>query len=189
MYKLCKTEQSAQRQRQLELGLQKAMLTQQYELISVSDLCERLLVPRKSFYRYFSSKEGALFALIDHTLMEFVQMPAGGNKAKNGTAFYDLEQFFSFWKEKQDFLEALQRSRLSGLLVERATSHALNERAMPGFLQNEPEEFQRTAMTFVVCGLISMVLDWHHNSYDHTPAEMAHMAAKLLSMPLITSYR
>ena len=41
------------------------------EEISVSDLCDRLNIPRKSFYRYFSSKDGALFALLDHTLMEF----------------------------------------------------------------------------------------------------------------------
>ena len=73
MYKLCKTEQSAARQRQLEQGLLQIMQTQQYEDISISDLCDRLGIPRKSFYRYFSSKDGALMALIDHTLMEFEQ--------------------------------------------------------------------------------------------------------------------
>ena len=73
MYKLCKTEQSAARQRQLEQGLLQAMQTQRYEDISISDLCDRMGIPRKSFYRYFSGKEGALAALIDHTLMEFEQ--------------------------------------------------------------------------------------------------------------------
>ena len=71
MYKLCKTEQSAQRQRELEQGLLKMMLQCRYEDISVSDLCDQLEIPRKSFYRYFSSKDGALYALLDHTMMEF----------------------------------------------------------------------------------------------------------------------
>ena len=53
MYKLCKTEQSAARQRQLEEGLLTVMLTRRYDEISVSDLCDDLAIPRKSFYRYF----------------------------------------------------------------------------------------------------------------------------------------
>ena len=71
MYKLCKTEQSAQRQRELEQGLLAIMNSTRYEDITVSDMCQKLNIPRKSFYRYFSSKDGALHALIDHTLMEF----------------------------------------------------------------------------------------------------------------------
>ena len=76
MYKLCKTQQSAARQRQLELGLLQAMLEQHYEEVSVSDLCDRMQIPRKSFYRYFSGKDGALHALIDHTLLEFQEVLA-----------------------------------------------------------------------------------------------------------------
>ena len=71
MYKLCKTEQSATRQKMLELGLLNCMLTRHYEEISVSDLCTAMDIPRKSFYRYFSGKDGALHALIDHTLMGY----------------------------------------------------------------------------------------------------------------------
>ena len=53
MYKLCKTEQSAMRQRQLEQGLLQLMQTKRYEEISISDLCQRMGMPRKTFYRYF----------------------------------------------------------------------------------------------------------------------------------------
>ena len=90
MYKLCKTEQSAQRQRQLEEGLLTAMKTKRYEEITISDLCEQMDIPRKSFYRYFSSKDGALHALIDHTLLDFEQHTGilSGNAA--GDAHQDL---------------------------------------------------------------------------------------------------
>ena len=70
MYKACKTEQSAARQRELEQGLLAAMISHPFDEISISDLCTQIGIPRKSFYRYFSSKEGALHALLDHTLME-----------------------------------------------------------------------------------------------------------------------
>lgn len=188
MYKLCKTEQSAARQKELELGLQKAMCGQQYEQISISDLCDRLGVPRKSFYRYFSSKDGALFALIDHTLMEFVQSPHDNGKLRKGSAAHDLERFFDFWYEKRNFLEALQRSRLSGLLVERATNHALNERMMPLYLQNAPLNVQSMTLTFAICGLLAMVIRWHEGGYRQSTAAMAQMAVQMLSRPLVPTY-
>lgn len=92
MYKLCKTEQSAQRQRQLEAGLLAVMGKTRYEDISISDLCEQIGVPRKTFYRYFSGKDGALHALIDHTLMSFETFPVATDRR---TLLSDMEKFFA----------------------------------------------------------------------------------------------
>lgn len=185
MYKLCKTEQSAARQRQLELGLLQTMCTHRYEEISISDLCESMAIPRKSFYRYFSSKDGALMALIDHTLMEFDTFSDGRLKERNASAAGDLERYFLFWYEQKTLLDALQKSRLSGMLVERATFHAINESLMPRYLRSLPEHIQAIALNFSVCGLLSMVLQWHHQGFRETPETMARVAAMMLSRPLL----
>ena len=186
MYKLCKTEQSAARQRQLEQGLLQIMQTQQYEDISISDLCDRLGIPRKSFYRYFSSKDGALMALIDHTLMEFEQSMPLSKKVRSGTAIGDLERYFIFWYERKALLDALQRSRLSGILVERSTNHALHERLMPAYLRAQPDQIQEMALTFAVCGLLSMVIQWHNEGYRISTEQMTAAAVTMLSNPLLT---
>ena len=180
MYKLCKTEQSAARQRQLEQGLLAAMQNQQYEEISISDLCDQLGVPRKSFYRYFSGKEGALAALIDHTLMEFELFVPAKGKTKSSAAIGDLERFFMFWYDRKDLLDALQRSGLSGILVERSISHAIREYMMPKHLRSQ------LALTFAVSGLLSVVIQWHHNGYQQTVREMADVATIMLTRPLIS---
>jgi len=183
MYKVCKTEQSAARQRQLENGLLQAMLIQPYEQISISDLCDQLQIPRKSFYRYFSSKDGALFALVDHTLMEFIQADFGGEMRSAGIE--ELENFFLFWRAHSDLLKALDRSRLSDLLVERATYHSLHERMMPRFLLSKSAVVQQMALTFAICGLLSMVRQWYNHNFRETPVEMAQIAGMMLTMPLI----
>ena len=185
MYKLCKTEQSAARQRQLEQGLLQAMTTQQYEDISISDLCDRIGVPRKSFYRYFSGKDGALEALLDHTLMEFEHSLPFDRKMHNSTAVEDLERFFVFWHERKMLLSALERSHLGGMLVERSTSHALEEKLVPRYLLEQPGNVQEMVMTFCVCGLLSMVIRWHHNGYRESPKEMAKIATLMLTKPLV----
>lgn len=183
MYKICKTEQSAARQKAIEQGLLQAMLSRDYEDISISDLCDHLQIPRKSFYRYFSGKDGALHALLDHTLLEFIQKDF--EKSGHSAAVGELESFFTFWYDHRILLKALVRSRLGGLLVERATYHAIHERMMPQYLLTMPLEVQQMSLTFVVCGLLSMVLQWHNQNYRESPGKMAQIATMMLTMPLL----
>ena len=186
MYKLCKTEQSAQRQRRLEEGLLAAMKTRRFEEITISDLCDQMGIPRKSFYRYFSSKDGALHALIDHTLMDFEQYTNAPAGDALGSIHQDLRRFFEFWQQHRQLLDALDRSGLSGELVQRAVSQVRNEYVLPR-VQTTPEvlRVQSHAITFTICGLMNMVLGWHRSGCPESPTEMAQTAAILLTKPLI----
>ena len=184
MYKLCKTEQSAARQRRLEQGLLTAMQTIRYEDINVSELCQRLKIPRKSFYRYFSGKDGALHALIDHTLMEYESFSVS-HKTERRTLQSELAQFFQFWLTHRKLLDALQRSDISGILVERSIHHAITETFFPGrFLQEESRTVQNHVVSFAVCGLMTMMVQWHHGGYQASPEALALVAARLLTQPL-----
>ena len=185
MYKQCRTEQSAARQRQLEQGLLEAMEEQFFGEITVSDLCDRMGIPRKSFYRYFSSKEGALSALLDHTLLEFER---GSRTVIVGSQEWEtmLEWFFRFWKEQKRLLDALERSGLSGHLVLRAIEYAKLSAGTPLRLMHNEEKLAREYGTsFMVCGLMSMVLQWHHNGYPLEPRQMAAIAVNMTTNPLV----
>ena len=184
MYKICQTEQSTRRQRELEKGLLQLMLKRNYEDISVSDLCDYLQIPRKSFYRYFTSKDGALYALIDHTLADFFEMPTAQNKNR-GTAVGDLDLYFVFWYENRLLLDALKRSSLSGILVERATNFALQEGHLPQQFKRFSSEVRGVAMAFSVCGLMSMILQWHRQGFRVSPDEMTQLAVAMLTTPLL----
>ena len=160
------------------------MSVQQYEDITISDLCDSMGIPRKSFYRYFSGKEGALYALIDHTLAEFSgEFFSQELSATLGT----LERFFVFWKSHSDLLSALARSNLSGILAYRsvtlAQENGLIARGLLPFQGNNAREY---ATTFLVSGLISMVLQWHHGGFRESPRELALTAAKLLTRQLLS---
>ena len=179
MYKLCKTEQSSARQRELELGLLEMMKQQRYEDITISDLCTRLQIPRKAFYRYFSSKDGALFALLDHTMLEFL---TGGLFR----SYQDLGRFFEFWYAQKSLLDVLAKSGLSGILVERATALALKERMLPRDFLPQGVENQTIALSFAVCGMMSMVIQWHHLGFRQTPEEITRLSKMLLTKPLIS---
>lgn len=187
MYKACKTEQSAARQRELEQGLLAAMISHPFDEISISDLCTQIGIPRKSFYRYFSSKEGALHALLDHTLMEMetVYLTAEGDNSVPFTK--ELERFFQDWKDKKPLLDALNRSGLSNLLIERAVELAVSSNigTTNRLLFREGNQQKGHATAFLICGLMSTVLQWYHSGYQESPAQMAQIAFRLLTQPLI----
>lgn len=184
MYKICQTEQSFKRQRSIENGLLELMLKRRYEDITISDLCLHLDIPRKTFYRYFSSKDGALYAMLDHMMMDF-QLTEIHPSMNNLSAPGDLARYFYFWHSNHLLLTALARSNLNGLLVERATSFALQERMMPRYMLNWELSTQQLAMSFTISGLMSMVLRWHQQGFLQTPEEMSQIATRLLTNPLI----
>ena len=184
MYKICQTEQSSRRQRAIENGLLALMCKRRYEDITISDLCAYLDIPRKTFYRYFSGKDGALYALMDHTMMDF-QIEEDLSAPRLESAPGDLDRFFTFWYNHATLLDALQRSGLSGVLAERATSFALREKMMPRYMLSWDPGYQSIALSFAICGLMAMVIHWHHQRFLHTPREMAQLATTLLTRPLL----
>jgi len=184
MYKLCKSEQSAARQRQLELGLLEMMSAKRYEEITVSELCDHLNIPRKSFYRYFSSKDGALHALIDHTMLNYECFNSVYTSGERRTPERELQQFFLFWMEHKSLLDALAKSGMSGTLVERAMCYSTGTIASSRFLQDETLFARQQVMLFCISGLMSMVLTWHHDGYPQSAEQMATIAARLVTQPL-----
>lgn len=183
MYKLCKLEQSANRQQKLEQGLLAAMQVCRYDDISISDLCGRLRIPRKSFYRYFSGKEGALHSLIDHTLMTYGGVHYDTVHSRSGMR-QEMERFFAFWQEHRALLDALSSSGLIGVLVERAIDQAMLEVGHEATARTLHSEVSECAVIFAVCGLMTTVVRWQRSGYLATPSQMASVAAQILTLPL-----
>lgn len=184
MYKQCCTEQSAARQRQLEQGLLQVMLKRQYDDISVSDLCIQMGIPRKAFYRYFASKDGALHAMIDHAIMDFDNYSTADNLRQISDATLYMEKVFAYWIRNKDLLDALEYSNLSGVLVMRAVEYAKEMNSLPRFLANLDKHLQNYGTLFGVCGLMTIIIQWHNDGYVPGAKEMAALAIRLLSQPL-----
>ncbi|MBR5490037.1 MAG: TetR/AcrR family transcriptional regulator [Oscillospiraceae bacterium] len=184
MYKNCATNRSVARQRQLENALLEAILARGYANISIAELCDNALIPRKSFYRYFNGKEGALYALIDHTLSDFTSalFPGGELKAAD-----TLTKFFSYWKTRSRFLDAIIKNDLSNLLLQRAIKLSLEEDVVAETLLKLHADVKKEYLVyFFVSGLLSLVFLWHNNGFKESPGEMAGTAMHLITRPIFS---
>lgn len=182
MYKECVSKPAIARQRLIEQGLLEYMSHKSYEDITVLDLCEKLDIPRKAFYRYFNNKDGALYALIDHTLKDAFSELIGlqQNMLEKEEI---IMHFFKFWLDKKALLDVLESNDLSGILLQRAISLTISEEAISKSLYklHETKRARKYRTIFLISGIISLVIQWHLNHFDKTPEQMAKLAADLFS--------
>ena len=176
MYKICHTEESSRRQRELEQGLLNRMSCQPYEKITLTELCREMQLPRKTFYRYFPTKDDCLLALIDHTLSDCNDLALKGWPV-TGTLDPSVQlRFFAFWKEHTGFLDVIRDNGLSGLLLERTTvmlDRMKENTESMGFARDQVEYF-------IGYGLMITVLRWHHHGFPGSPEELAAVFGRLL---------
>ena len=52
------------------------------------------------------------------------------------------------------------------------------------FLPGDNYTMQQHITMFGVCGLMSMMLNWHDNGYEQSVAEMSQIAVRMISKPL-----
>ena len=185
MYKLCKTEQSANRQREIERCLFEILKTKNYDDISITELCERMGMPRKAFYRYFDSKDDALSALIDHSMSQYSGFVVDRSGESNRSLVAEIEEYFVFWYGKRELLYALDRSELIGFLIERIINYPLGDRIeIAKFLPNDDERRRDRVMKFAFCGLVYTMICWYREGFKTSTREMAESACRMLREPL-----
>lgn len=185
MYKICHTSESSRRQRELEAGLLSALQSQAYEKITLTNLCRRLEIPRKSFYRYFPTKEDCLLGLIDHTLSDCNMAALTEWDGDRELTKVSLERFFSYWQEQEALLDAVRDNGFRYLLLDRTTVivDRMKESGEPmNFAQDQVEYF-------IAHGLMATVLRWHHFGFQSSPEEMADVFSSILNSPDISITR
>ncbi|MBQ8528413.1 MAG: TetR/AcrR family transcriptional regulator [Clostridia bacterium] len=185
MYKICKTESSARRQREIENCLLELMSIKRYEDITITELSEKMNMPRKAFYRYFDSKDDALYALIDHTMAEYSGFTVDKSQEPNRSLRRELEEYFKFWISKQYLLNALDRSGLVGTLIERNISYPVKDVIMlEKFLPDEDRDISESIFKFAFSGLVYTMINWYRDGFATSTQDMAKVACRMLREPL-----
>jgi AcrR family transcriptional regulator len=179
MYRHCTTEDSARRQRQLEQCFLNLLQQTPYDQISISQICDCAALSRKSFYRYFSSKEGCLCALLDHTIMDGASFYLPAESAKHQSKII-FERFFEYWQQMAPLLDVLRRDNLEIRLVERMMFYVTEEenqfRSYLGAHSGDSFEY----MTYMISGIMGLVISWHHSGYPKSAHQMADILERLL---------
>ena len=179
MYKNCVTEKSTIHQRQFEAAFLELMSQVPYDDITVTQICQQAGLSRKIYYTLFDRKADVLYALLDHTIMDFQGYQPDDSIAPGG-----LHRFFGFWREQKKLLDVLEREGSSALLTERVIRHTMSEDSMARYcFGTEGSDYGRESLKFYISGIFALVLDWHKHGYDKSIDEMSAMLLYLLKTP------
>jgi len=158
MYKLCKTEQSTKRQREIENALLELMEKKPYGEITITEMCDKLCMPRKTFYRYFDGKEDTLYALIEHTMSEYQSFPATPNQEGKRRLMGEIENYYRFWICHKPLLDALYKNNMLEKIIDVSINFPVNDMvSLQKFLPDDSEWAREKNNQ--VCGIGSLLPD------------------------------
>lgn len=176
MYRKCATEISVQHQKQVEQSLLELMKKMPYEDISVTQLCQAAGISRRVFYHLFNNKTDALYALIDHTILETESYHTGNPD--------QALRFFQYWQENASLLSALSKNDLISVLLERMIDIIVNEDYdVRNWLRTDNTKYGKDILIYNLCGAMGMTYNWYHSGYEKSPEEMAALLAQLTRLP------
>jgi AcrR family transcriptional regulator len=185
MYKLCKTEQSAQRQKEIERALFSIMEKKNFVDITITEICLSLNMPRKTFYRYFDSKDDALYALIEHTMFEYSGFHEKNNESVERTLKKEIYGFFDFWVQRKHFLDVFNRNFMLDKLIEVSVNLPIKDVvSISKFLPDDNEWAQKKIFKFAVGGLTTALIDWYKEGFKTNISDMVDLSCRILSQPL-----
>lgn len=169
MYKVCKTEKSAERQKLFQTTLLNMMKKEKYHDITVTDLCKEMEIPRKTFYRYYGTLEDVLNAILDEALVEsFLNLEI---KA-------DLAGFFGYWQKKKELLDVLEKSGLSSILVNRIYEKISMD--VDNSMKVGSVDYLR--YSGYISAIMTILLAWHHTGMQQSVNEMSDLVAQMFQL-------
>lgn len=185
MYKLCKTEQSAKRQREIEMALLNLMSKKPYSEISITELCECLKMPRKAFYRYFDSKDDTLYALIEHTMNEYQYFSPDSIKDGKRTLSGEIGNYYKFWICHKPLLDALNKNNMLEKIIEVSINFPVNDMvSIQKFLPDDSDWAREKIFKFAICGLCFQMIEWYRGGFKISIEDMSKISCRMLSRPL-----
>lgn len=147
----------------------------QYSDITVQEISEKAGYNRRTYYRYFNSKEDILRLYCSHILGEMADMM---QHEESLTFQSGIIAYFSFWKNHIDFLKLLQKNSLLHFLEDEQDNLFYHHVGV--FVQPEiPQQLElasplsKYAFYFTSGGLWNTLVYWIKEEPQRTPTEIA----------------
>jgi AcrR family transcriptional regulator len=150
-----------------------------YNNITITELCNKAGLVRKTFYRHFISKESVIVAVIDLMFGEFNEYI---HDQKIGPLQMPLA-YFRYWEQHKFFLHILIENQLFSLLNDQYVLYLEAMDPIIGSKEADQSDLERDYMrTMVAGGLWSMLKKWVVRGCTESPEEMANMTLIFFSI-------
>ncbi len=179
------TSAAYRRHEEIKKCLMEMLKTTPYKQISVSDLCAKMGIARKNFYKHYRDKRDCLCNLVDDALAE-TQAYTASNITEWELSLSSAIVVMECWKKKADLLDVIAKNHLYEFLMERAILFAQGEDVTTVKLLDRPEMpcDEDILSSYLSCHF-TIVFNWYARGFDTSVEEMAKKYLRLSHRPMI----
>ncbi|MGL4740688.1 MAG: TetR/AcrR family transcriptional regulator [Sarcina sp.] len=142
-----------------------------FDNISITEICAKAQIARKTFYRNFNNKEEVIQATIDLKLSEF-NNDGILEQVKHPSNL--TEKYFEFWYERRDFLKILYEKNLFTILNYKYDVYMRQLRKK--FNANEEDSIElEYFLKFISGGFWNVLQTWIRRDFKESPQEMTEL--------------
>lgn len=169
------------------MALHEMLKEMPYDKITVSELCARAGLPRRSFYRYFNNKNDVLeYAMMN--LMRECVLYSIEELSLEGPLEEVFFRFFTYWKDRRaDWLRFLSANHLEVVLIRKFQEWFYEERRIRYVNKGINEEHLRIAMTFILGGIMMLLFQWATDDFKTDAKDLARYANMLMTQSFYTA--
>ncbi|AIQ56536.1 TetR/AcrR family transcriptional regulator [Paenibacillus borealis] len=143
-----------------------------YSNITITEICDKAELVRKTFYRNFTSKEAVLIEIIDLMFQDFFKYISDQNLGPHDMPL----AYFTFWEKHKVFLHILIQNQLYGLLNDQYVIYLEAMEHIIGTKREYHSELEKDYMrTMMAAGLWSILKKWIIRDCKESKEEMAKM--------------
>ncbi|MCR8658655.1 TetR/AcrR family transcriptional regulator [Paenibacillus endoradicis] len=143
-----------------------------YNNITITEICDKADLVRKTFYRHFNSKESVLVAVIDSMFEDFYNYIQTQNFGPDQMPL----AYFTYWEKHKNFLSILIENQQFSLLNDQFVIYLEAMAHIVGSKRAYQSELEKEYMrTMLAGGLWSILKKWMTRDCSESPEEMARM--------------
>lgn len=140
-----------------------------YDKISVTEICRKAKLDRRTFYRNFDSKNDVLGKYMEQLSNEYL---VDIHKIDRLDTYSATLIFFKFWGKHLDFIKNIQNCGLSNFVFDQFNQFSESQQELP--LGRKREERKTDyIMAFKIGGFWNVMLTWAAHDADISPEELA----------------
>ncbi|MGL5066500.1 MAG: TetR/AcrR family transcriptional regulator [Sarcina sp.] len=145
----------------------------EFDKISITEICDKAEVARKTFYRNFNNKEDVIKSSIDLKLSEFTST---GVLTKGINPVDISESYIQFWYDRKDFLKLLYERDLFNILNYKYDVYMQDLRRLIKGEEEETPEIEYF-LKFISGGFWNVLQTWVRKDFKESPKELANLTA------------
>lgn len=186
MKKVCISEKTSHRKESIQNALFRLLQKQPFHEITVSSICQAADVPRRTFYHYFTGKEDVLNVLLEDRVLK-MQLATMFDLSQGDEGLESsFRRFFSGWvQDDYVLLEILLDNHFENYMGRWALQYYESHPFSLNTEENRDSELRSMRTLWDISGVISMLTYWRDCGYRQTPEEMAHIATRIMTNPLV----